>query len=111
IHGGILFLEDVAEHPYRVERMLHQLLYAGVLEDQSAIVLGEFTEWRSSPHDNGYDLASVVDYLRRRIATPVFTGLPFGRVPRKAVLGVGAHYLLEASGDTRRLVPLVPGSG
>ncbi len=110
IRGGILFLEDVAEHPYRVERMLHQLLYAGILENQGAIVLGEFTEWRSSPHDNGYDLGSVVDYLRQRIATPVFTGLPFGHVPRKAVLGVGAHYLLETSGATRRLVPLVPGS-
>lgn len=111
IHGGILFLEDVAEHPYRVERMLHQLLYAGVLENQGAIVFGEFTEWRSSPHDNGYDLASVVEYLRQRIATPVFTGLPFGHVPRKAVLGVGAHYVLEASGTDRRLVPLVPGHG
>ncbi len=111
VEGGILFLEDVAEHPYRVERMLHQLLYAGVLARQGAIVLGEFTEWRSSPHDNGYDLASVVAYLRQRIAAPVYTGLPFGHVPRKAVLGVGARYVLEASGTQRRLVPLVPGSG
>ena len=38
--GGILFLEDVHEHPYRVERMLTQLLYAGALEKQKAIVLG-----------------------------------------------------------------------
>ena len=40
IDGGILFLEDVGEHPYRVERMLYQLHHAGVLARQRAILLG-----------------------------------------------------------------------
>lgn len=112
VEDGILFLEDVAEHPYRVERMLHQLLHAGVLEAQRAIVLGEFTEWKASPHDNGYDLRAVVDHFRRRVAVPVVTGLPFGHVPRKAVLGVGERYRLEREeggepGEDWTLRPLV----
>ena len=45
VDGGILFLEDVGEHPYRVERMLYQLLHAGILARQRAILLGDFTEY------------------------------------------------------------------
>ncbi len=106
VEGGILFLEDVAEHPYRIERMLHQLLYAGVLESQQAVMLGEFTEWKPSPHDNGYDLRSVVDHFRERVAVPVITGLPFGHVPRKAVLGIGERYRLEPDEEGWQLTPL-----
>lgn len=95
IEDGILFLEDVAEHPYRIERMLHQLLYSGVLAAQRAIVLGEFTEWKASAHDNGYDLDAVVEHFRSRVPIPIVAGLPFGHVPRKAVLGVGFRYRLE----------------
>lgn len=109
IEGGLLFLEDVAEHPYRIERMLHQLLFAGVLARQRAIVLGQFTDWKASAHDNGYDLGSVVEYLRHRLEVPIVTGLPFGHVPRKAVLGIGAEYRLEyrleGREGCRRLVP------
>ena len=45
VRGGILFLEDVAEHPYRVERMLIQLWQAGILDKQKAIVLGRFSDY------------------------------------------------------------------
>jgi len=105
VDGGLLFLEDVAEHPYRVERMLHQLLYAGVLARQRAIVLGAFSEWRPAPHDNGYDLQSVIEYFRGRLTVPIVAGLPFGHVPRKALLGVGMRYRLEPRGDGWRLAP------
>lgn len=91
IEGGILFLEDVGEHPYRVERMLIQLLHAGVLARQKAIVLGRFTNYRLAPHDNGYDLPSVVKWLRSACRVPVVTGLPYGHVPVKATLPVGAQ--------------------
>lgn len=105
VDGGLLFLEDVAEHPYRVERMLHQLLYAGVLARQRAIVLGAFSEWRPAPHDNGYDLQSVIEYFRGRLTVPIVAGLPFGHVPRKAVLGVGVRYRLERRDDGWCLAP------
>ena len=91
IDGGILFLEDVAEHPYRVERMLTQLWHAGVLARQHAIVLGEFSGYRLAPHDNGFDMPSVVQWLRDTVGVPVVTGLPYGHVATKATLPVGAQ--------------------
>jgi len=100
VDGGILFVEDVAEHPYRVERMLLQLLHAGVLGRQKAILLGAFTEWKPAPHDNGFDLSTVRAHLAERLGIPVIPGLPFGHVPRRAVLGVGLRYrLARVSGD------------
>jgi muramoyltetrapeptide carboxypeptidase len=64
VDGGILFVEDVNEHPYRVERMLTQLLHAGVLARQKALVLGQFSNYRLAPHDKGFKLQTVVDWLR-----------------------------------------------
>jgi muramoyltetrapeptide carboxypeptidase len=96
--GGILFLEDVHEHPYRVERMLTQLLYAGILARQKAILLGHFTHYKPVPHDKGYRLQTVVDWLRRHAGVPVFTKLPFGHVPVKVTLPVGAKVHLAVEG-------------
>ncbi len=89
VKGGVLFLEDVGEHPYRIERMLAQLLHAGVLARQKAIVLGQFTEYRLSPHDRSYSMRKVVDWLRGQLKVPVLTALPFGHVPTKVLLPVG----------------------
>lgn len=98
VKGGILFLEDVHEHPYRIERMLTQLLYAGVLQQQKAILLGHFTNWVPVPHDKGYKLKTVIDWLRGQVKAPVLTGLPFGHVPTKVCLPVGAKVTLAAEG-------------
>ena len=98
VKGGILFLEDVSEHPYRIERMLTQMLYAGVLQQQKAIVLGHFTNWLPVPHDKGFRLKTVVDWLRTQVKAPVLTGLPFGHVPTKVCLPVGAKVTLAAEG-------------
>ncbi len=98
IEGGVLFLEDVAEHPYRIERMLTQLLHAGVLGRQKAVVLGQFNRFQLVPHDKGFKLQSVVDWLRSQLGVPVLTGLPFGHVPTKVLLPVGRQLDLMVSG-------------
>ena len=98
IKGGLLFLEDVAEHPYRIERMLTQLLHAGVLGRQKAILLGQFTEFKLVPHDRGYKLATVVNWLRQQIKVPVLTNLPYGHVATKVALPVGARTDLAMDG-------------
>lgn len=95
------FLEDVAEHPYRVERMLTQLLYSGVLARQKAIVLGQFTEYKLVPHDKGFKLQTVVDWLRSQISIPVLTNLPYGHVATKVMLPVGATVELAVEGRRR----------
>ena len=78
VEGGILFLEDVNEHPYRLERMLTQLLHAGVLGRQRAILMGQFTDYRLSEADGGFDWPQVLKWLSRQIDVPILTGLPFG---------------------------------
>lgn len=98
VRGGILFLEDVNEHPYRIERMLTTLLHAGILARQKAIVLGQFTAWKPVPHDKGFKLGTVVDWLRTQVKAPVLTGLPFGHVPTKVLLPVGATVQLAVEG-------------
>ena len=98
VKGGILFLEDVAEHPYRIERMLTQLLHAGVLARQKAIVLGQFTQFNLVSHDRGFKLQSVIDWLRTHLKTPVLTNLPYGHVDTKVILPVGARADLMVDG-------------
>lgn len=93
VRGGVLFVEDVNEHPYRLERMLTTLLHSGVLVQQRAVVLGQFNHYKLVPlHDRGYKLTTVVDWLRIQLAphgVPVLTGLPFGHVVTKVLLPVG----------------------
>ena len=93
IQGGILFLEDVNEHPYRIERMLMQLLDAGILANQSAVVLGGFSAYRLYDNDRGYQLESAIEAIRARlpINIPILTGLPFGHQAEKLTLPVGAN--------------------
>ncbi|MES2586606.1 MAG: LD-carboxypeptidase [Pseudomonadota bacterium] len=102
--GGILFLEDVNEHPYRIERMLMQLLDAGVLDNQSAILLGGFSAYRLYDNDRGYTLESAIETIGKRLPRdiPVLTGLPFGHQAEKLTLPVGAqaHIQYDASGFT-----------
>lgn len=98
IKGGVLFIEDVNEHPYRVERMLTQLLHAGVLAQQKAIIFGQFSNYKLVPHDKGFKLASVVQWLQSKVKARVLTGLPFGHVATKVLLPVGAPVSLVVEG-------------
>ena len=102
--GGILFLEDVNEHPYRIERMLMQLLDAGILANQSAILLGGFSAYRLYDNDRGYTLDSAIEAIRKRLPDniPILTDLPFGHQAEKLTLPVGAqaHIQYDSSGFT-----------
>jgi muramoyltetrapeptide carboxypeptidase len=103
--SGILFIEDVAEHPYRIERNLTQLLHAGVLGKQKAIIFGQFTNYKLFPAaDKGYKLQSVIDWLRTQVKCPVLTGLPMGHVATKVVLPFGEKVTLAVDGRDALLV-------
>ena len=105
VKGGVLFLEDVGEHPYRIERMLTQLLHAGVVAQQKAVLIGQLTNYKLVPaHDKGFKLATVVDWLRSQIKAPVLTGLPFGHVETKVLLPVGAKVDLVTEGRDALMV-------
>ena len=95
--GGILFLEDVNEHPYRIERMLMQLLDADILSNQAAILLGGFSAYRLYDNDRGYSLERAIEAIRKRLpeAIPILTGLPFGHQANKLTIPVGAQAILN----------------
>jgi muramoyltetrapeptide carboxypeptidase len=98
IKGGVLFLEDVNEQPYRVERMLLQLHQAGVLQAQKAVLLGDFTVRTKSPMDRGYSMRKAIEHVRALTATPILTGLPFGHITTKVCLPVGRRVDLVVQG-------------
>jgi muramoyltetrapeptide carboxypeptidase len=99
--GGILFLEDVNEHPYRIERMLMQLLDAGILSNQGAILMGGFSAYRLYDNDRGYSLQSAIEAIRKRLpkSIPILTGLPFGHQTDKLTLPVGVKANLSYTPD------------
>jgi len=91
VRDGILFVEDVNEPAYKLERMFLQLAHAGVLQRQAAIMLGDFDPVTPMPNDNGYGLADVIERLRKVSGVPVYSALPFGHGPRKLTLPVGGR--------------------
>ena len=104
IDGGILFLEDIGESPYRCERMLYQLHFAGLLARQRAVLLGTFNGYTLSDSDNGYDAAAMVAHARARFGVRIYTGLPFGHTPEKLTLPVGGRCALDVKDGSARLV-------
>ncbi len=95
IDGGILFVEDVGEPPFRIERLLYQLLLAGVLKRQRALLLGDFADCRTGPRDNGYDLSAAFAQLAGVAGILLLRGLPHGHARRQLTLPFGADARLR----------------
>lgn len=103
IDGGILFVEDVGEPPFRIERLLYQLHLSGVLGRQRALLLGRFSDCRPGPRDNGYTLEAAFDQLRAVAGMPVIDGLPHGHGRGQLTLPFGAPARLRVEGPAARL--------
>lgn len=97
VEGGILFVEDVNEQPFRIERMLYQLHLSGILARQQALVLGDFSGGKPFDYDNGYDLKETIEQVRSVVGIPVITGLPFGHIADMVTLPVGAPARLRVT--------------
>jgi muramoyltetrapeptide carboxypeptidase len=103
IEGGILFVEDVGEPPFRIERLLYQLHLSGVLGRQRALILADFTQCKPAAYDNGYDLADGFAQIRRIAGIPVLSGMPFGHDPDKFTLPFGVPARLRVVGQRASL--------
>lgn len=105
---GILFLEDVNEHPYRIERMLWQLLEVGILGSQQAVLLGDFSEYRLTELDQGYNFKTAVGQIQKELQrrgsnTLMLMDLPFGHIPKKITIEIGSLVDLYADANGYRL--------
>ena len=78
--------------------MLTQLLHAGVLARQKAIMLGQFTNYSLAPNDKGFQLRTVLQWLHRQVKVPIWTNLPMGHIPTKVLLPFGAPVDLLVDG-------------
>lgn len=97
--GGILCVEDINEQPFRLERMLYQLHLSGILAQQQALILGDFSGAKQYDYDNGYDLHAMIEQVRSVIGIPILTGLQFGHIKNMVTLPMGADAHLVANAD------------
>jgi len=90
IDDGIVFLEDVGEQTYRIERMLYDLYLAGVFKDQQAIVFGALSSTGEDSYDKRYDVATVIHQLHKLTGLPIYSGMRFGHIGKKYSFPLGA---------------------
>lgn len=103
--GRILFLEDVGEAPYRVDRMLSTLRLAGKFDALEGVLLGCFT--RRETEDMAGEETTIDDVLTEyfsELGIPVLMHFPAGHVPYNATLPIGALVELDADEQTLRVV-------
>lgn len=107
--GAILFLEDVNEAIYRVDRMLQQLKLAGVLDRVAGVAFGQCTRCDPDDPDSvGFTLDDVIDHHLKPLQIPAFTGANIGHVSNQLSLPHGAKVEIDADARTLRLLePLV----
>ncbi|MEM6629029.1 MAG: LD-carboxypeptidase [Bacteroidota bacterium] len=93
--GKILFLEDIGEAPYRIDRMLTQLLLSGEIQKVAGIALGIFNDCEVEEEDPDFaDTLSLKEVLTERLGSlgiPVLYGLPFGHISDNGVIPVGVR--------------------
>ena len=104
--GKILFLEDVMEEPYSIDRMLTQLKLSGVLDQVNGVVLGSFRKCIAEEPDRSFTLEEVFKQHFTDISIPVFSGLQFGHTRNKMTFPVGVK--VEMSTDNKTLSMLAP---
>ena len=103
--GAILFLEEVNEYIYRVDRMLSTLKLMGALDRLAGVVIGAFTN--CGPGDGNYGtltLDEVFDDWFGTLGVPVYRGAMIGHIRKKFTVPVGLPVEMDASAGTIRLL-------
>jgi muramoyltetrapeptide carboxypeptidase len=102
--GKILFLEDTHEEPYRIDRMLNSLRLAGVFNEVSGIIFGQFNDCNAQKPQESFTLEEVVRHQLKGYSFPVIWGAPIGHVKNKWTLPIGVKALMDADGLSVKLM-------
>jgi len=97
LRGAILFLEDVGEDLWRIDRMLAHLRMSGVLRGLAGVAVGRFTEMKRSTDDGGLGLDEVLHAYLAPLGIPVAAGFPIGHIPSQWTLPIGVVAELNAT--------------
>lgn len=100
VRNRIVFLEDIGEKPYRVDRLLTQLRQALPLEQAAGIMLGRFVDCAPGEDDASLSLEETLKDRLKGLGIPVGYGFPFGHIRDQCTLPVGARVWI----DTRRMI-------
>jgi len=103
---SILFLEDVGERTYRVDRMLQQLYLSGALSGCRGIVFGEFTDCAESSASGTRELDEILSEIADLVDVPCIAGAPIGHIDDQWTLPVGARARLDADARTLNVLPI-----
>jgi len=106
--GAILFLEDIGEEPYRLDRMINQLDHAGVLDAVRGVILGQFTDCETKDPQRG-TCAEMLERVFARLRVPIIGNFPAGHVPRNAALPIGCEVEVDADGGDVKIVEAFAG--
>ncbi len=102
--GAILFLEDVGEEPYRIDRMLTQLRLAGKFDQAAGVIFGDCLDCTASEFKPfvaaGFTLGEVLDAILGTLKVPVLSGLTIGHVENQLTLPLGVTAKLDADAGT-----------
>ena len=104
VKGKILFLEDVGERTYVIDRYLHQLYHAGKLTECAGIILGGFTDCVVEDPRCGLTLEEVLRDVFAKVNVPVLAGLQAGHMREMVTLPLGRRYRMDADKGTITLV-------
>lgn len=99
--GKILFLEDVGEQPYRIERMMTHLKMAGKLTGLAGVVLGDFTHCQG---EGTRDVRQILGELFEDASYPVVMGMPAGHGEENLALPLGVSMNLDGDHSTLALL-------
>ncbi|NQW30569.1 MAG: LD-carboxypeptidase [Ignavibacteria bacterium] len=105
--GAILFLEEINEEPYKIDRMLTQLWLAGKLQECKGIALGNFRNCEPkglSISNPSFSLIKVIEHCTADLGIPVVYGMPFGHVRSKMTLPLGVTAELDGNGKSLRIL-------
>ncbi|MEC8526619.1 MAG: LD-carboxypeptidase [Pseudomonadota bacterium] len=101
--GAILFLEDVGEAIYRVDRMMTQLKLSGVLGQVSGVVFGHFTDVTPNPGLGNFALMDILKQHCEPLGVPCYFGAMIGHVEQQSTVPVGAIAEMDAGAGVLRL--------
>jgi muramoyltetrapeptide carboxypeptidase len=99
--GNLLFLEDIHEEPYKIDRMLTQLSLAGKLHEASGFVIGTWTDCESTSYPHGYTVLDVVERALIPLGKPAIFNFRAGHCSPMQSLPLGIEATLDA--DKREL--------